>query len=238
MKQQNSISQAPIQSVPFTYMLLAITFSVCLIVSNLVEIKTISLGWLTITGGVLVFPISYIINDCVAEVYGFKLARTMIFIGFAASLGVTLVLQATLALPGSAEWTSQEAMEAIYGSVPRIMAASYAAFLAGSLVNAYTMHRMKARAEAMQPYSENRLQRLSNSFSARAILSTIFGEGLDSLIFFPIAFAGTLSWTMIVSLILTQTLIKTVYEIMILPVTARIAGKLSSRISSHAVHSS
>lgn len=238
MKRQNSISQIPTQSVPFTYMLLTITFSVCLIVSNLVEIKTISLGWLTITGGVLVFPISYIINDCVAEVYGFKLARTMIFIGFAASLGVTLVLQAALALPGSAEWTSQEAMEAIYGSVPRIMAASYAAFLAGSLVNAYTMHRMKARAEAMRSFPEDRLQRLSNSFSARAILSTIFGEGLDSLIFFPIAFAGTLSWTMIVSLILTQTLIKTVYEIMILPVTARIAGKLSNGISSRTIHSS
>lgn len=219
-------------------MLLTITFSVCLIVSNLVEIKTISLGWLTITGGVLVFPISYIINDCVAEVYGFKLARTMIFIGFAASLGVTLVLQAALALPGSAEWTSQEAMEAIYGSVPRIMAASYAAFLAGSLVNAYTMHRMKTRAEAMRSFPEDRLQRLSNSFSARAILSTIFGEGLDSLIFFPIAFAGTLSWTMIASLILTQTLIKTVYEIMILPVTARIAGKLSNGISSRTIHSS
>ncbi len=237
MKRQDSPASAPLQSVPFTYMLLTVAFSVCLIVSNLAEIKTISLGWLTITGGVLVFPVSYIINDCVAEVYGFRLARTMIFIGFAASLGVTLVLQAALALPGSDEWTSQEAMEAVYGSVPRIMAASYAAFLAGSLVNAYTMHRMKARSEAVETVNEGRLQRLSNSFSARAILSTIFGEGLDSLIFFPIAFAGTLSWSMIASLILTQTLIKTLYEIMILPVTARIAGKLSAANSSRAIHS-
>lgn len=210
-------------------MLLTVVFSVCLIVSNLVEIKTISLGMLTITGGVLVFPISYIINDCVAEVYGFRLAKIMILTGFASSLGVTLVLQAALALPGSDEWTSQAAMEEIFGSVPRIMAASYAAFLAGSMVNAYTMHRMKARAEATVGTEAGLMNRMRNSFSARAILSTIFGEGLDSLIFFPIAFAGTLSWGMIASLILTQTFIKTIYEIMILPVTVRIAGRLRSK---------
>lgn len=189
------------------YLVLVVTFCICLIVANLVEIKTIDLGPLTITAGVIIFPISYIINDCVVEVYGLKRAKLMIWLGFASSLFVTLALQLSIALPGSAEWTSQEAMEEIYGSVPRIVAASFLAFLCGSMVNAYTMARMK--------HTGNDAKR----FSLRAILSTVYGESVDSLIFFPIAFAGVLSWGMIASLMATQIVIKTVYEIVILPVT-------------------
>ena len=189
------------------YLVLVVTFCICLIVANLVEIKTIDLGPLTITAGVIIFPISYIINDCVVEVYGLKRAKLMIWLGFASSLFVTLASQLSIALPGSAEWTSQEAMEEIYGSVPRIVAASFLAFLCGSMVNAYTMARMK--------HTGNDAKR----FSLRAILSTVYGESVDSLIFFPIAFAGVLSWGMIASLMATQIVIKTVYEIIILPVT-------------------
>lgn len=189
------------------YLVLVVTFCICLIVANLVEIKTIGLGPLTITAGVIIFPISYIINDCVVEVYGLKRAKLMIWLGFASSLFVTLALQLSIALPGSAEWTSQDAMEEIYGSVPRIVAASFLAFLCGSMVNAYTMARMK--------HTGNDAKR----FSLRAILSTVYGESVDSLIFFPIAFAGVLSWGMIASLMATQIVIKTVYEIVILPVT-------------------
>lgn len=189
------------------YLVLVVTFCICLIVANLVEIKTIDLGPLTITAGVIIFPVSYIINDCVVEVYGLKRAKLMIWLGFASSLFVTLALQLSIALPGSAEWTSQEAMEEIYGSVPRIVAASFLAFLCGSMVNAYTMARMK--------HTGNDAKR----FSLRAILSTVYGESVDSLIFFPIAFAGVLSWGMIASLMATQIVIKTVYEIIILPVT-------------------
>lgn len=189
------------------YLVLVVTFCICLIVANLVEIKTIDLGPLTITAGVIIFPISYIINDCVVEVYGLKRAKLMIWLGFASSLFVTLALQLSIALPGSAEWTSQEAMEEIYGSVPRIVAASFLAFLCGSMVNAYTMARMKHTGDG------------AKRFSLRAILSTVYGESVDSLIFFPIAFAGVLSWGMIASLMATQIVIKTVYEIVILPVT-------------------
>lgn len=189
------------------YLVLVVTFCICLIVANLVEIKTIDLGPLTITAGVIIFPISYIINDCVVEVYGLKRAKLMIWLGFASSLFVTLALQLSIALPGSAEWTSQEAMEEIYGSVPRIVAASFLAFLCGSMVNAYTMARMKHTGDD------------AKRFSLRAILSTVYGESVDSLIFFPIAFAGVLSWGMIASLMATQIVIKTVYEIVILPVT-------------------
>lgn len=198
----------------FLYLGLTVTFCVCLIVSNLIEIKTVDLGFLTITAGVVVFPVSYIINDCITEVYGFRKARMMIWLGFATSLFVSLMLQLAIALPGSPEWQSQDAMEHVYGGVPRIMAASFAAFLAGSLVNAYTMSRMKTAGSG------------GSRFSVRAVVSTLYGESVDSLIFFPIAFGGTLSWEVIVSLMVTQALIKTVYEILILPVTVRVVRRL------------
>lgn len=195
------------------YMLMTVLFCCCLIISNLVEIKTIDIGPLTITAGVITFPIAYIINDCVVEIYGFSKARLMIWIGFAANLIVTLLLQLAIVLPGSAEWEHQEALATIFSAVPRILIASFIAFLIGSIINAAVMSRMKARNGRRH-------------FSARAIISTVLGEGADSLIFFPIAFAGNLPATTIVSLILTQTLIKTVYEIIILPVTITTVGKI------------
>lgn len=195
------------------YLLLSIGFVVCLIVANLTEIKTVDLGWFKITAGVIVFPISYMINDCVVEVYGFAKARLLIWIGFAMALAVALLLQLALCLPGSDEWQHQQAMESIYGTVPRIMFASFIAFLAGSMINAYVMSRMKARGSR-------------GGFGVRAIISTLWGEGTDSCIFFPIAFAGTLSWSAIASLIVTQTLLKTIYEIIILPVTMRVVKAL------------
>ncbi|MDE6402981.1 MAG: queuosine precursor transporter, partial [Muribaculaceae bacterium] len=111
------------------YLLLTVSFVVCLIVANLTEIKTVDLGWFTITAGVIVFPISYIINDCVVEVYGLAKARLMIWIGFFMSLAVALMLQVAIWLPGGADWADQDSMVAVYGAVPRIMFASFTAFL-------------------------------------------------------------------------------------------------------------
>lgn len=191
-----------------TFMLLAVTFCVCLIVSNLMEIKAVDLGPLTITAGVIVFPISYILNDCIVEVYGFNKARLVIWLGFGMNLLVSLLLQLGIWLPGSESWTGQEAMTTIFGAVPRIFAASFIAFLCGSMVNAYVMSRMKVASGGRR-------------FSLRAIVSSLWGEGVDSVIFFPIAFGGILAWSEIGMLILTQTLLKTAYEILILPVTLR-----------------
>ena len=122
------------------------------------------------------------------------------------NLFVTLALQLAIILPGSADWTSQDAMEAVYGGVPRILFASFVAFVTGSLANAWVMSRMKLASGGKR-------------FSLRAIVSTIVGEGLDSLIFFPIAFGGILPWSVVIGLIVAQTLLKTVYEILVLPVT-------------------
>lgn len=196
---------------------LAVTFVTCLIVANLVEIKTVSLGWLTVTAGLTVFPVSYIINDCVVEVYGFRVARLVIWLGFAMSLLVALFLQVALWLPGDSQWHAQEAMETVYGAVPRIMAASFAAFLCGSMVNAYVMSRMKAAAGGSST---------AGSFSLRAIASTLGGEGVDSLVFFPIAFGGVLPWGTIFSLIISQALLKTAYEVLILPITIAVVRRL------------
>lgn len=203
----------PVQQVSVIYMLMTALFCCCLIISNLVEIKTIDIGPMTITAGVITFPIAYIINDCVVEIYGFSKARLMIWTGFAANLIVTLLLQLAIILPGSPQWQSQQALETIFGAVPRILIASFIAFLVGSIINAIVMSRMKAR-------SGRRL------FSLRAITSTILGEGADSLIFFPIAFAGTLPISTIVTLIATQTILKTTYEIVILPVTISVVKKI------------
>lgn len=191
-----------------TFMILAVTFCVCLIVSNLMEIKTVDLGPLTITAGVIVFPLSYILNDCIVEVYGFAKARLVIWLGFGMSLLVALLLQFGIWLPGAESWTDQEAMAKIFGAVPRIFAASFIAFLCGSMVNAYVMSKMKIASHGRR-------------FSLRAIISSLWGEGVDSIIFFPIAFGWVLPWGEIVLLIVTQTFLKTFYEILILPVTLR-----------------
>ncbi len=206
----NNISQQRF-SLPFLF--LTILFCVCLIVANLVEIKTVSLGFLTITAGMVVFPISYIINDCLVEVYGFRKARLVIWLGFMMNLLVTLLLQLAILLPGDASWSAQEAMISIYGGVPRILLASFLAFICGSLVNAWVMSRMKVSYQG-------------RNFSLRAIVSTLWGEGVDSIIFFPIAFGGTLPWSVILHLIVAQALLKTAYEIIILPATLIIVKRL------------
>ncbi len=197
------------------FLVLTVLFCVCLIVSNLIEIKTVDIGFATITAGMVVFPLSYIINDCIVEVYGFRKARTVIWLGFAMNLLVTLFLQFAILLPGADSWQSQDAMEAVYGTVPRILGASFVAFLCGSMVNALVMSKMKVASGGRH-------------FSLRAIVSTLWGEGTDSIIFFPLAFGGILPWREIVSLIVAQALLKTAYEIVILPVTLKVVKKLKS----------
>lgn len=204
-------------SLPF--LVLTVLFIVCLIISNLVEIKTVPLGPFTITAGLVVFPISYIINDCIVEIYGFKAARLAIWLGFAMMLLVALLLNVAILLPSTPDWTLQDAMAAIFGVVPRMMFASFAAFLCGSMANAYVMHRMKLTAKTSGRDGTMR-------FSIRAIVSTLWGESIDSLVFFPIAFGGMLPPEVILQLIISQTLLKTAYEIVILPATITVVRRL------------
>ena len=194
-------------SVPF--MLLGILFNVCLIAANLLETKVIQIGSLTVTAGLLVFPISYIINDCIAEVWGFKKARLIIWSGFAMNFFVVALGLIAVAIPAAPFWEGEEHFDFVFGMAPRIVAASLMAFLVGSFLNAYVMSTMKVASQG-------------RNFSARAIWSTVVGETADSLIFFPVAFGGVIAWKELLIMMGIQIVLKSLYEVMILPVTIRV----------------
>ena len=194
------------------FMLFSILFCVCLITANVLETKQISFGMVNITGGLLVFPVSYIINDCVCEVWGYRKARLLIWTGFAMNFIFVLFGALADAIPGAPYWDNDAGFHAVFGLAPRIAAASFVAFLAGSFINAYIMSRMK-------------LSSGGRHFSLRAIVSTLFGETADSLIFFPLALWGVIPVQEMPSLIISQVALKTLYEIVVLPVTIRVVKK-------------
>ena len=194
-------------SVPF--MLLGILFNVCLIAANLLETKVIQVGSLTVTAGLLVFPISYIINDCIAEVWGFKKARLIIWSGFAMNFFVVALGLIAVAIPAAPFWEGEEHFNFVFGMAPRIVAASLMAFLVGSFLNAYVMSKMKVASQG-------------RNFSARAIWSTVVGETANSLIFFPVAFGGVIAWKELLIMMGIQIVLKSMYEVIILPVTIRV----------------
>ena len=194
-------------SVPF--MLLGILFNVCLIAANLLETKVIQVGSLTVTAGLLVFPISYIINDCIAEVWGFKKERLIIWSGFAMNFFVVALGLIAVAIPAAPFWEGEEHFNFVFGMAPRIVAASLMAFLVGSFLNAYVMSKMKVASQG-------------RNFSARAIWSTVVGETADSLIFFPVAFGGVSARTDLLIMMGIQIVLKSMYEVIILPVTIRV----------------
>ncbi len=196
-------------SVPF--MLLGILFNVCLIAANLLETKVIQVCGITVTAGLLVFPVSYIINDCIAEVWGFRKARLIIWSGFAMNFFVVMLGLAAVALPAAPFWEGEEHFNFVFGMAPRIVVASLAAFLVGSFLNAYVMSKMK-------------LASGGRHFSLRAILSTVVGETADSLIFFPVAFGGIIAWQELLLMMCIQIILKSMYEVVILPVTIRVVG--------------
>ena len=190
-------------------MLMGIVFNVCLIAANLLETKVIQLGSLTVTAGLLVFPISYIINDCIAEVWGFRKARLIIWSGFVMNFFVVTLGLIAVSLPAAPFWEGEEHFNFVFGMAPRIVAASLMAFLVGSFLNAYVMSRMKIASRG-------------RNFSARAIWSTVVGETADSLIFFPVAFGGIIAWQELLLMMCTQIVLKSMYEVIILPVTIRV----------------
>ena len=194
-------------SVPF--MLLGILFNVCLIAANLLETKVIQVGSITVTAGLLVFPISYIINDCIAEVWGFKKARLIIWSGFAMNFFVVALGLIAVALPAAPFWEGEQHFNFVFGMAPRIVVASLLAVLVGSFLNAYVMSKMKVASGG-------------RNFSARAIWSTVVGETADSLIFFPIAFGGLIAWPELLVMMGTQIVLKSLYEVIILPITIRV----------------
>ncbi len=199
-------------SVSVLFMLFSVLFCVCLITANVLETKQISFGPISITGGLLVFPVSYIINDCVCEVWGYRKARMLIWLGFFMNFLFVAFGALCDAIPGAPYWQNEEGFHAVFGLAPRIAAASFLAFLVGSFINAYVMSRMK-------------LSSGGKRFALRAIMSTVYGELADSVIFFPLALGGVVPWSEIPMLIVSQVILKTVYEIVVLPLTVRVVRK-------------
>jgi uncharacterized integral membrane protein (TIGR00697 family) len=197
------------QRISVLFMFYSILFCVCLITANVLETKQISLGPANMTAGLIVFPVSYIINDVVCEVWGYGRTRMLIWLGFA--MNFFFVTMGAIAdwIPGASYWNGDEGFHQIFGLAPRIAGASFLAFICGSFINAYIMSRMK-------------LSSNGKNFSARAVLSTIGGELTDSIIFFPLALGGVIPWEEMPLLVITQVTLKTVYEIIVLPVTIRV----------------
>ena len=191
------------------FMLFSILFCVCLIAANVLETKQIAFGKISLTGGLIVFPVSYIINDCVCEVWGYKKTRMLIWTGFAMNFFFVSLGAICDAIPGAPYWTNDEGFHAVFGLAPRIAFASFLAFICGSFVNAYVMSKMK-------------LSSGGKNFSLRAVVSTIFGESVDSIIFFPLALWGVVPTEELPWLMLWQVFLKTAYEVVVLPLTIRI----------------
>lgn len=188
------------------FTVLATVFCVCLVASNIFETIIFKAGPLTLTGGFLIFPISYIINDCLTEVYGYRKARFVIFTAFALNACFVGIAQLVRLLPTVDYCDAAGHFDYIFAADLRITAASMLAFVIGSLLNSKLMVKMKEKQG-------------EKGFGWRAVASTLVGEAVDSLIFFPIAFWGV-GIRNILIMMLIQVVLKTAYEIVVLPLTA------------------
>jgi len=165
--------------------------------------------------GILFFPVSYVIGDVLTEVYGYALARRVIWVGFAAVLFMAAMAWVVVALPPAPDWRNQAAYETVFGQVPRIVLASVVAFWAGEFVNAYVLARMKVWSAGRRLW-------------ARTIGSTVVGEGVDSLFFYPLAFLGAPGFTpaLVAKLVVVQWALKVGWEVVLTPVTYAVVGWL------------
>jgi uncharacterized integral membrane protein (TIGR00697 family) len=166
--------------------------------------------------GILFFPVSYVIGDVLTEVYGYARARRCIWAGFAAMLFMAFMSFIVVALPSASTWKGQEAYDAVFGQVPRIVFASIAAFWVGEFANSYVLARMKV-------WTKGRL------LWTRTIGSTIVGEGIDSAIFYPLAFYGVWDNGQLVVVLLTQWALKVGWEALLTPVTYAAVAFLKRR---------
>ena len=197
-----------------TFTALSILFVTCLLVSNVLACKMISVWVLTLPAAVIIFPISYIVNDAISELYGFQKAKFTIYAGFIMNAIMVLAFTIASAIPAPVWWGNQEAFEAILGNTGRVLLASFIAYLVGSLLNSKVMVAMRDRAQN------------GKGLFLRCITSTLVGETVDACIFISIAFFGTMDGKSLLTMIVSQAAFKVVYEIIIYPITRIVIGKL------------
>lgn len=198
MKNQNNL-----------YAILTGVFCASLIISNILAFKTFCFGPVVLPAAVIVFPIVYIVNDTMTELFGFKKARATIMTGFMMNAIAVISYTVAIKLPYPEYFTGQDGFSLVLGNSARVLAASMLAYIVGSLCNAKVMDRM----------------RNGKSLMARCVLSTFVGEGLDAIIFITIAFFGTMPVAQLTQMIVAQAVFKTVYEIVVFPITKTIINK-------------
>ena len=163
--------------------------------------------------GILFFPLSYVLGDILTEVYGYARARRVVWAGFAAVLFMAFMAWVVVSMPSAPGWEGQAAYEEVFGLTPRIVLASVIAFWAGELSNAFVMARMKVWSGGKHLYQ-------------RTIGSTVVGQGVDSLLFYPIAFLGVWTTSQVITVLVTNYLLKVLWEAMLTPVTYKVVGAL------------
>ena len=199
----------------FDYVMAA--FVAILLLSNLIGAsKLASLGGYTFGAGILFFPVSYVIGDVLTEVYGNANARRCVWMGFAAMAFMAFMSWAVVTMPAADGWDGQAAYESVFGSTWRIVAASMIAFWAGEFVNSFVLAKMKILTQGKHLWS-------------RTIGSTFFGQAIDSAIFYPIAFLGIWSNEQVLTVMVTNWLLKVVWEALLTPVTYAVVGWLKAR---------
>jgi queuosine precursor transporter len=192
-------------------------FVAILLLSNLIgAAKLADVGGYIFGAGILFFPLGYVIGDVLTEVYGYARARRVIWVGFVALIFMAFMSWVVVALPPAAGWEGQAAYEAVFGQVWRIVFASITAFWAGEFVNSYVMARMKIWTQGKHLWT-------------RTIGSTIVGQGVDSLIFYPLAFWGVWSNSQVITVMITNWLLKVGWEVVLTPVTYAVVGWLKRK---------
>ena len=189
------------------FMCIGITFVTCLLLSNLIAGKMWAVTEnIILPAAVILFPLTYIIGDVFTEVYGFRKARNIIWLGFGCSFFAVMIYLITIALPHPGYWEGQEAYATVMGTTPRVAVASFAGYLFGEFSNSIILSRLKVATKGRNLWM-------------RTILSTVVGEGLDSVIFIMISFWGTMENSVVLKMILFQYLFKVAYEVVFTPVT-------------------
>lgn len=190
---------------------MGILFSMCLVLSNILAVKQFEIFGFPSTAGLIIFPISYVINDCITEVWGFRKARLIIWIAFAVNFLAILLFQASVALTPAPHWTMQDSYASVLAQTPRIALASLLAFLVGSFLNSYVMSKMK-------------ILHKGKKFGQRAVASTLVGELADTLVFTTIGFLFVIPSSVVFQIIVVETIAKTLFEILVLPITRRVVN--------------
>jgi hypothetical protein len=191
-------------------------FITCLITANIMAVKLISVSGLILPAAIIIFPVSYIFGDVLTEVYGYSRARRVIWLGFACNLVTVLAIRAGQAMPPAPFWDGQVSYERILGYTPRILAASFLAYLAGEFLNSFVLARMKIATRGRFLWM-------------RTIGSTLAGQAVDSLVFMALAFAGAIPPSGLASAIITQWLAKSAYEALATPFTYLVVNFLKRR---------